>query len=337
MKTVMQDDLRRLVAEILQRRGVPAADAEIVAHSLVYANLRGTDSHGVLRVPHYVKRLEMGSINPAPNTKFERTGPATGMVDGDDGLGQVAVWHAMSHAIQIAGESGICFVGVNNSSHCGALSFFGLQAVEAQMIGMVFSQGDKCVVPFGGRESFCGTNPICFAVPSRTGNPIMLDMATSTVAWGHIIKARGLNQELSAGWAVDAAGDPTVDPHQAKWLTPAAGPKGYALGVILDVLTGVLCGGAFGPHIVPMYGQYEENRKLCHSAGAIDYRRFPGADSFLDNVTRMVEELHQVPAADGFEKVLAPGEPEYLRQTERSEHGIPLDDYVWDELQELAV
>ena len=210
-------------------------------------------------------------------------------MDGDDGPGQMTVWHAMSHAVHIARESGICFVGVNNSSHCGALSFFGGQAIEAQMAGMVFSQGDRCVVPFGGREPFCRTNPVCFGVPSGTGNPIMLGMATSTVAWEQILNTRGLNQESPAGWAVDVAEDPSVDPHQDCWLTPVVGPKGYALGVILDVLTVVLCGGAFGAYIVRMYSQYEENRKLCHSIGAIDYWRFPGAETLLDNVTRMVE------------------------------------------------
>jgi len=312
------------------------ADSNIVASSLVYANLRGTDSHGVLRVPHYVKRLGVGSINSAPKIEFERTSAATGILDGDDGLGQVAVWHAMNHALEIARESGVGFVGVNNSSHCGALSFFASQAIEAQMIGLVFSQTDKRVVPFGGRKPFCGTNPLCVGAPSRTGTPIMLDMATSTVAWGRIIKARGLNEAIPADWAVDADGNPTTDPHKAVWLAPAAGPKGYALGVIVDVLTGILCGGAFGPHIVLMYDQYEEKRKLCHLVGAIDYQRFPGGEAFLDNVTLMVEELHQVPTVGGVQKVLAPGEPEYLRQIERSNNGIPLEDYVWDDLQKLA-
>ena len=335
MKVMMADELRRLLVEIFQSRGVPEADGLLVANALVHANLHGVDSHGVMRVSHYVRRLEAGSINPKPQFKVEKTGSVTAYLEGDDGLGHVAVWTAMNHAIEMAKESGLALVGIRKSSHCGALSFYAYQAIEADMIGMAITQTDSGVVPLGGTRPFFGTNPLCIGIPSRSGTPIVLDMATSTVSGGHIYKARAENRAIPNTWALDKEGKPTTDPHEAVYWTPMGGAKGYGLGVIVDVLTGLLMGGNFGPHITLMYGEYEKKRNLCHLVGAIDYNRFPGHSSFLDEVTQMIEELHKVPTAEKFDRVMVPGEPEYLTEKDRMKHGIPIEDYLFDELQRL--
>lgn len=335
MKVVTAEELKPLVAGIFEKRGVPPEESLIVAGSLVHAESRGVRSHGVMRVAHYVKRLEVGSVNPRPRERFEQTGPVTATLDGDDGLGHVAVYHAMEKAIAMAREQGIGFVGIRNSSHCGELAYFAHQAMDAGLIGLVLSQTDAAVVPFGGRKPFLGTNPLCFGVPSRSGTPVLLDMATSTVAGGYIFKARADNKPIPGSWALDAEGKPTTDPHKAVYFTPAGGPKGYGLAMIVEVLTGLLLGGNFGPHVTPMYREYEKTRDLCHLAGAIDFRRFPGGETFLDRVAEMVAEVHQVPPAEGFERVLAPGEPEYLREMENRKKGISLEDYLWDELAGL--
>ena len=335
MKMAQAEELHDLVQGIFRRRGLSERDAGIMAGSLVHANLRGTDSHGVMRVPHYVHRLETGSVNPAPNPHVERTGPATATMDGDHGFGHVTNWDAMGVALDLAKESGVGLVGVNHSNHCGALSFFTYRAIDAGLIGVAFTQTDKGVVPFGGRVPFCGTNPLCFAIPARSGPPVVLDMATSTVAGGHIYKARVENRPIPPTWALDAEGKPTTDPHKAAFWTPAAGAKGYGLGVVIDVLTGILSGGAFGPHIPIMYGDFDKKRNLCHLIGAFDFRRFAGSDYFLDQVAAMACDLHRQPAAEGFDRVLAPGEPEHLKAIERSKNGIPVDDSVWDELAAL--
>jgi ureidoglycolate dehydrogenase (NAD+) len=241
----------------------------------------------------------------------------------------------MSYAIEMAKERGLGLVGVRKSSHCGALSFYAYQAIKADMIGMAITQTDSGVVPFGGTRPFFGTNPLCVGIPSRSGTPIVLDMATSTVSGGHIYKARAENRPIPSTWALDKEGKPTTDPHHAVYWTPAGGAKGFGLGVIIDVLTGLLMGGNFGPHVTLMYGDYEKKRDLCHLVGAIDYHRFPGHSSFLDQVTQMVEELHQAPTAEGFDHVMVPGEPEYLRERNRIKNGIPIEDYLFDELQKL--
>ncbi|MCX5758355.1 MAG: Ldh family oxidoreductase [Candidatus Hydrogenedentes bacterium] len=337
MKTVRHDELRSLVAGMFHNGGLSDRDSGIMADSLVHANLRGTDSHGVMRAPHYMQRLRMGSINPKPNTRFERTGPATATVFGDHGFGHVTNWDAMGWAIDMAKESGMALIGVAESNHCGALSFFASRAIEAELIGVAFTQTDKGVVPFGGRVPFCGTNPLCFGIPSASGPPVMLDMATSTVAGGHIYKARVENRPIPSTWALDKDSQPTTDPHAAAYWTPMAGAKGFGLGVIIDILTGILSGGAYGPHIPIMYGDYEKKRNLCHLIGALDFRRFAGSDSFLGQVGAMVRDLHAAPAKEGVEQVLAPGGPEYLRTLERERNGIPIDDSTWDELQQLAM
>ena len=329
-------NLKSLVTTIFTGRGLSERDAGIMADCLVHANLRGTDSHGVMRIPHYVSRVDAGSINPRPDTKVEKTGLATATVDGDHGFGPVTAWDAMGVAIELAREAGVAFVGVNHSNHCGALSFFAHRAMEAGMIGFVFTQTDKGVVPFGGRLPFFGSNPLCVGVPTQSGSPVVLDMATSTVAGGHVYKARLENKPIPPTWALDSEGKQTTDPHKAAFWTPAAGAKGYGLGAVIDVLTGLLSGGTFGPNIPIMYGELDKKRDLCHLVGALDYRRFAGGETFRGQVAAMVTALHAAPTAEGFDRVLAPGEPEYLRSLERSANGIPLDDQLWNEINALA-
>ena len=335
MKIVMPDELRSMVASIFGSRGVPEPDRDIVARCLVQADLRGVESHGVMRVPHYIRRLDVGSVNPTPHSGVTRTGPATATLDGDDGLGHVAMWEAMGVAMDLEQEAGVGLVGVNRSTHCGMLAFFALRAVETKLIGVALSQTDKGVVPYGGREPFFGTNPLCVGIPSESGPPIVLDMATSTVAGGHIFKARIDNRPIPDTWALDVDGKPTTDPHKAAYWTPAAGAKGYGLGVIVDVLTGILSGGAYGPHVPAMYGDFDKKRRLCHLAAAIDFRRFAGSETFLRQIPTMLQELHQAPTSEGFERVLAPGEPEHFMEAERTRNGIPLLDQVWQDLVEL--
>ena len=175
------EELKARAKTIFRVRGLLERDCDILADSLIHANLRGLDSHGVMRIPHYVRRLELGSINPRPETRIERTGSATAMIDGDNGFAHVTNWDGMELAVTMAREAGAAFVGIQHSNHCGALSFFAMRAIEAGMIGMVFSQADKGVIPTGGGNLF-RSNPLCIRAPSASGQPIMVDMATSTVA-----------------------------------------------------------------------------------------------------------------------------------------------------------
>jgi len=328
-------ELHSLVRAILASRGVPPDDRRITADSLIHANLRGTDSHGVLRVPHYVRRLDEGSINPTPRNVLERTGSSTAVLDGDDGLGMVNCRYAMDAAIGIAREAGTAFVSVRNSSHCGALSFFAQQALDADLIAIVMTQTDSGVVPPGGKRPFFGTNPLCIAAPSSGGAPLMLDMATSTVSGGKVYAARSRNEPIPDTWALDAEGRPTTDPHKAVLWTPAAGAKGFGLGAMIDVLTGIMAGGFFARHIPIMYGAYDRPRKLCHLVAAVDYRRFAGGEAFRDQVAALISDLHDEPVAEGGAPLMAPGEPERRTECLRRSEGIPVEPALLNELRAL--
>lgn len=326
---VAHERLKALVIHRLQGVGVQEKHAEVVADVLVHADLRGVSSHGVLRTEHYCKRFRSGGFNPDPRFSLEKTGPSSAIFDGDDGIGHVVAKEAMEAAIGIAEQSGIGMVGVKNSSHCGALSYFVQQAAEQQMIGIAMTHTDQAVVPFGGARSFFGTNPLAFGVPAFRHPPIILDMATSQAALGKVLHAREQGERIPSDWGVDRQGRPVTDPHRVSALLPFAGPKGYGLAMMVDILSGILTGSTFGPHITAMYGDYEEKRKLGHFFCVIDPAIFTEKGAFRQQVDHMIDEIHQTLPAEGVEQVLVPGEPEQLKQRVRLKEGIPVPNSVF--------
>ncbi|WP_188624419.1 Ldh family oxidoreductase, partial [Caldalkalibacillus thermarum] len=244
----------------------------------------------------------------------------------------VVAKEAMQEAINRAKYQGIGMVGVINSSHCGALSYYVQMAAGQKMIGIALTHTDKVMVPFGGAKPYLGTNPIAFGVPAKKHKPIILDMATSEVAFGKVLHARNQGLSIPDRWGVDEEGNPTTDPHRVSALLPFGGPKGYGLALMVDVLSGILTGSAFGPHITAMYGDYDKKRKLGHLLMAIDISIYTTADNFLTHIDQMIDELHQVPPAPGFERVMVPGEPEQLKEEERLANGIPITNVVYQEL-----
>ncbi len=321
--------LLMLSQNILVKAGVPDADAKIVAEILVHANLRGVDSHGVLRLPHYIKRIKAGSINASPDIKIEDTGPSTAMVDGDDGLGHLVARVAMEKAITLARQKGVGMVGAINSSHCGALSYYVQQAARASLIGLAMVNTDKAVAPYGGREAFFGTNPIAFGFPTANGEPVIIDMATSSIAYGQVINAAKKNNCLPDNCALDAQGNPTTNPHDYHVLLPFGAYKGYALAMVVDIFAGILTGSPFGPEVPKMYGNYEKKRKLGHYFTAIDMSRFTDREQFLANMDILIKAIGEVPPSKGFERVMVPGEPEATTEKTRRRQGIPIlpEDY----------
>jgi len=331
---VSEEQLREWCVDKFKRVGVEEHNARIAADVLIHANLRGVDSHGVLRMEHYITKLTHLGINPNPQLSVLQTGASTARVDGDDGLGHIVAEKAMSTAIALAKENGIGAVSAVNSSHCGALSYFVEMAARQGMIGIAMTNTDKMVVPFGGSEAYFGTNPIAFGFPAGDESPVLLDMATSAVAYGKLLESMHLGKQIPLDWAVDAAGQPTADPAKATALLPFGGPKGYGLGLVVDVFAGLLTGSPFGPYVPKMYGDDPgEHRKLGHFVCAIDIGRFTDSSSFMANMLRMMEDLHQMQPAPGFERVMLPGEPEALRKQERLLHGIPLTEELYRYLQ----
>jgi ureidoglycolate dehydrogenase (NAD+) len=329
---VSHEELKKLTASKLVQAGLNPNHAEVTAQVLVHADLRGVSSHGVLRTEHYVRRLNEGGLNKNPSFSFDQTGPCSGIFNGDDGLGHVIAKQAMHEAMNIAKENGIGMITVMNSSHCGALSYFVQQAAEQGLIGVAMTHTDKIVVPFGGAEPFLGTNPIAYGFPAKTNKPIILDMATSNVALGKILYAKEAGKDIPDGWGVDENGKSTTNPNEVKALTPFAGPKGYGLGMVVDIFSGLLAGAAFGPHISKMYGDYNKSRKLGHYVCAINPSFFTDKEDFLAGIDGMIHEIHQVKPAEGFDQVFVPGEPEQLKEEKHLQEGVPITESVYQYL-----
>lgn len=331
---VPADILKQLCIHKLTEARLNREHALVVADVLVHANLRGVDSHGVMRMEHYIRRLTAGGINPNAEIKIEETGSVTAIVDGDDGFGHAVAKAGMEAAIALAERSGVGVVTMKNSSHCGALSYFVHLAAQRQMIGMMMTNTDKFIVPFGAAEPFFGTNPLAFGFPAKSHPPIIVDMATSQAAVGKIFHAKEAGKPIPPDWGVDRSGKPTTDPSAVVALFPFGGQKGSALAMIVDLFSGILASSPFGPHVSVMYGDYEKKRKLGHYACAIDVSRFLGKSRFLAQVDRLIEEMHALQPAEGFDAVLVPGEPEHAREQSRLREGIPIPEAVYHFLAE---
>lgn len=329
-------ELYSFCIQVLTATGFNDTDAHTVAESLTHANLSGWDSHGVARLPHYLRRIEQGSIRTRPDMHLERLAPAAARLDGGHGIGHVVMTKAADDAVEQAAESGASWVSVCNSSHCGTLSYMGRRIVQAGMIGVVFTHVDPMVVPFGASQPFCGTNPICLAAPGSGGRVLCLDMATSVTPWNSIENAATEGVPIPAGWAVDLDGNETLDPKQVVGLNPMAGYKGSGLGLMIDVLCSMLSDSPFGPDIPKMYGNLGEHRRLGGLVGAIDIRRFVPLDRFQQRIDDMLERWGALRPAKPGGRVLYPGEPGEINRQHRLAEGLPLGLQLIEDFNQIA-
>jgi ureidoglycolate dehydrogenase (NAD+) len=329
------DKLSTFVIEVLSAVGVPRADASIVADCLLTANLSGVDSHGVVRLAHYVTRLENGTIRTQPQMRFDRRAPSMGLMDGGDGLGHVVTYRACTHAMQLAEESGSGIVSVRNSSHFGMTGFYILRIVFEGYAGMMMTATDAFQIPFGSRAPFFGTNPVAIGFPTD-GIPVILDMATTSIPYGKIAIAQTEGREIPPDWGFDAEGKPTTDPNAIAGLHPIAGPKGSGLAMVIDIFCSVLSGMPWGPHINAMYGELDAPRKLGHFIAVFDIKRLMPLEAFKARLSEMLSEFGDLPTADGFERVYYAGQIEGLQRERRRAEGIPIDPGLYEELAALG-
>jgi ureidoglycolate dehydrogenase (NAD+) len=328
-KLVTRGKLTAFTSGCLEKLGLEAADARLVADTLVIANLRGVDSHGVVRLPHYAARLRNGTVKPRPKITVERTGASTAQVEGDAGMGQLVALRAMTEAISLAGTSGVGAVVARNSSHCGACAYFVEVAVKRGMIGLALTHTDPIMVPPGMKKIFLGSNPIAFGAPAASGPPVIVDMSTTHAAWGKVLVARQEGKPIPLDWAVDAEGRPTADASKAVGLAPTGAHKGYALAMMVEILCAHLAGVPFGLHVTQMYGELDKPRNLGHFMLAIDPARFTDAEMFKKQISLLLGEVHA-------QNAMAPGEPERISSQRREKDGIPLGSSTLDELNALG-
>lgn len=334
------ETLREFTFQSFSRVGVPENDARIVTDNLIEANLRGVDTHGITRLlPIYIRRLRLGIVNSRPEIKIVRDSPSAFLVDGDNGLGAVVGTWAMQKVIERAAEHGAAWAVVRRSNHFGACAYFALQAARRDMLGLTFTNGSRAVAPWGGRQAYHSTNPLCIAVPSQDGDPVVADLATSVAARGHILLAdmRG-ESSIPEGWALDASGQPTTDIQAALGgtLMPMAGHKGYVLAFMIDVLCGVLTGASFGPHIGSLYTALDRPQDLGHLFGAVDIGQLVPLSDFKRRLAEMCREVRANELAEWAERIYVPGEIESEKRKQRELEGIPIDEGVQQKLDAVA-
>jgi LDH2 family malate/lactate/ureidoglycolate dehydrogenase len=311
---------------ILGRAGVPDENARLVADSLIAANLRGVDSHGVQMLLPYLDQLRAGTMDPCAEGRPVLETGACLIYDGQNGLGQVVADRCVAHASRLARGCGVALVTARESNHFGAAAYWGEKLAAAGCIGIVMTNASPAAPPWQGIEPRIGTNPICMAVPGSESGGWLLDMATTTVAFGKVYDASHRNQTtIPVGWATDADGVPTTDTETAlRGLpTPLGGYKGSGLGLLVELLTSGLSGGPMATDVGSLrYGF--ERLGVSHCFLAIDMARFCPPGEFrrrLDHLTRMIKSSR--PAA-GYDEVLVAGEPEWRVAEGRKRDGIPL-------------
>ena len=332
-----RNELKELMRRKLMRAGLSQEHADITTDILVWSDERGYHSHGSVRMEYYSERIFKGGINTSPNFEWKQTGPCSGIFEGDNGIGYVAAYRAMEHAIAMAKENGVAVVGVSNISHSGAIGYYTEMAAKEDLLSISFCQSDPMVIPYGGTEPFYGTNPISFAAPTADERKVVFDMATTVQAWGKILDKRSRNESIPDTWAVDEKGDPVTDPNLVNALVPIAGAKGYGLMMMVDVFSGILLGVPYGKHVTSMYHDLSEGRYLGHTHIVINPEFFIGKDAFKQQMSACLDELGAVAPAKGHDKVYYPGERSEIRKKETETEGIEIVDDIYQYLISDAI
>ncbi len=330
--------LQDFVTALFEGVGMPPTDAQFFSQSLVETNLWGIDSHGVLRVPIYVKRLLAGSCNPKPEIKTVKSAITLEILHGDDGAGQIVGRDTMLRAIELAKTYNLGIVGALHSNHFGAAATFARMAVAEGMIGVAMTNVVQNVVAPGGSKPVIGNNPFAIAVPTFGEFPFVLDISLSAVSGGKLLMASKKGEKIPLDWGTDNQGRPTDDPDVAfkGFLLPAGGHKGLGIAYAVEILTGVLSGGVFLDAMKGMYRYPDDPSLTSHIMMAMNISAIMEPDEMKARMADYADRIHASPMWDESKEMLLPGEPEYRTEEFRKVNGIPLPQNLYQELLTLA-
>lgn len=317
--------------------GLSNEDAAITAESLVKADLEGNESHGLSRISIYAKRIKEGRISAKPNIGYEMMG-AILKVDGDNGLGQVVSYRAIEKAMSLVKEHGITGVFIRNSNHFGTAAYFCQQACKKNIALIAMTNSPPGIAPWGGKKAFFGTNPIAFGFPCRDEPHVIIDMSSSVVARGKIILADKIGEKIPLGWAIDENGIETTDPSAALKgaVLPLGGAKGYALAMAVEIMSAVLSGAAYGPNVHNLYKEGDPPANVGHSFILMDISKWMPLDEYFDIMDMFLQDVKNVPKAEGIDEIFYPGERRYEKFKDRSTKGLKVAQEVVDELKQLG-
>jgi len=332
-------ELEALVARALTAVGLPRSDAEQVARLMVLADLRGSDGHGIFRLPQYVRRIRAGGVNVRPNIRAVQETVATALVDGDNAMGHLVMQFAAQVAIKKAERVGIGWVGVRQSNHAGPAALYSMMPLERDMIGIYIAVGSaNHMPPWGGIELLLSTNPIAFAIPAFEEPPIVLDIATSVTAYGKVKTKAQRGEPMPEGWMIDAFGRPLTDPKRAEegFLLPIGGYKGYGLALVFGLLAGTLNGAAFGRDVIDFNKDDTTPTNTGQVIVALDIARFSPVEAFKRKVDEVIRDFRNSQRMPGVDHIRIPGEQSHATWLERSAAGVPINDALLHDFQRVA-
>jgi LDH2 family malate/lactate/ureidoglycolate dehydrogenase len=345
------EPLKAFAKEVFVKAGMLSEDAELVADVLVWANLRGVDSHGVLRIPWYVELMDTGQMNPRPNIKILKETAAVLFIEADRSPGPVVTVLAMNQAMERAKQVGIGWGFIRNLTHQGAIGYYTLMAARANMVGIAITCSPPNMAPYGAKAAGVHNSPISIAAPAKRHRPLLLDMATSVAAGGKLNLAIDKGIPIPEGWALDGNGNPTTNPSLAKVLLPIGGPKGSGLALMFECLSSIMVANPLLEPVLLGTGLLSNGGKDLKSAhsrmrgrrhnqngivAAIDINTFTDVESYKAHVDTLIDCLKALPKAEGFDEIFVPGELEDNCYDERIQHGIPLPEGTIRNLQKVA-
>ncbi len=331
------DLVLHFVEEVFLKLGVEAATAHLTARGIWLASLRGVDSHGIRLLPHYIAAVEGGRINPTPSYDYEQTTASTGRLDADHTFGHAAGIVAMRHAVELARAAGSGHVAVRNSTHCGMMAYYGLEACRQDMIGLAYTHSTPKLQSAGGVRPFFGANPICFAAPMLREEPFCFDSSSTTMSANEIRLFAEEGRTLPPHRAADAAGQETQDPTRFEQLLPIGDYKGFGIAFMVDILCGILTGMPGGDEISNMFADsLSERRFLGQFYGALRIDAFQEPDRFKQRLQDLADRLRAEPRRDPEIPLQAPGDPEKAHEDDRSRNGIPIRLVELSRLEEIA-
>jgi L-2-hydroxycarboxylate dehydrogenase (NAD+) len=333
------ETLKAFTRRAFQRVGVPEDDAESIAGLMIEADLQGSEGHGIFRLPQYVRRIQAGGVNPRPNIRIERERAAMALVNGDNGMGHLAMKYAAGVAIEKARAAGSAWVGVRWGNHAGPASLYAKMPMREGMIGMYFAVGNaNHLPPWGGVEMLLSTNPIAVAIPAGEEAPVVLDMATTVAAFGKVKTKAQRGETMPEGWMVDRDGKPLTDPRRMNdgFLLPIGGYKGYGMALVFGILAGTLNRAAMGRDVIDFNADDASATNTGQAILAIDVSAFTELDDFRTDIDALSRDIRGSQRMKGFERIFLPGEQSHARFQERSRLGVPLPPALVTSLDELG-
>ena len=336
---VSYETLKQFIQNVLIQADISSEDAGKVATLMAQADLQGSDGHGVIRLPQYVKRIQAGGINTRPNISVVHEHTAMAVVDGDNAMGHLAVSYAVELAIEKARKAGVAWVGTRRSNHAGPASLYAGMPVKHNMIGVYFAVGNaNHLPPWGGAEMLLSTNPIAVGVPSGEEAPVVLDMATTVAAYGKVKAKAKRGEMMPEGWMIDRQGKPLLDPNRSDegFLLPIGGHKGYGLALMVGILAGKLNGAAMGRDVVDFNKDHTTPTNTGQAILVIDLAAFGDPAQFASGMDELIRDIRNSEKLPGTDRIWLPGEQSHGRRLAYQREGIPISGGVMQELAILA-